>query len=139
MVHPENSQITGPTIGQLSAPPTNPKAHRKNAATVSTGKLDWDKPSTWTGIIDRSPCGTGTCAKMAALHARGQLGLNQDFYHESILGTLFTGRLIEETQVGPYKAVIPTISGTAWITAINQLVVDPDDPFPKGFMLGDIW
>lgn len=139
VVHPENPEIIGPTISQLSAPPTNPKAHRKNAVTVATGKLDWNNPSTWTGVIDRSPCGTGTCAKMAVLHAKGQLGLNQDFYHEGILGTLFTGRLIEETQVGPYKAVVPTIGGTAWITAINQFVIDPSDPFPNGFKVGDIW
>jgi len=137
--HPENPEISGPTIGQLSAPPTNPKAHRKNVVTVSTGKLDWSKPSTWTGVIDRSPCGTGTCAKMATLYARGQLGLNQDFHHEGILGTLFTGRLVEEAQVGSYPAVVPTIGGTAWITAINQFMVDPSDPFPNGFKVGDIW
>jgi len=139
VVHPDNPEITGPTICQLSAPATNPQAHRKNAVTVSTGKLDWDRPSTWTGVIDRSPCGTGTCAKMAVLHAKGQLGLNQSFFHESILGTLFTGRLIEETRVGSYQAVVPTIGGTAWITGINQLVVDPSDPFPNGFTVGDIW
>ena len=139
VVHPENPEITGPTISQLSAPSTNSKAHRKNAVTVATGKLDWNRPSTWTGVIDRSPCGTGTCAKMAVLYAKGQLGLNQDFHHEGILGTLFTGRLIEETQVGPYKAVVPTIGGTAWITAINQFVLDPSDPFPNGFTVGDIW
>ncbi len=139
VVHPDNPEITGPTISQLSAPPTNPKADRKNAVTVPTGKLDWDKPSTWTGVIDRSPCGTGTCAKMAVLHAKGQLGLNQDFHHEGILGTLFSGRLIEETQVGPYKAVVPTLGGAAWITAINQFVLDPGDPFPNGFTVGDIW
>src|SRR5512138_2404418 len=139
VVHPENPEITGPTISQLSGPPTNPQAHRKNVVTVSTGALDWNKPSTWTGVIDRSPCGTGTCAKMATLYARGQLGLNTDFYHEGILGTLFTGRLIEETQMGPYKAVVPTIGGTAWITAINQFVVDPSDPYPDGFTVGDIW
>jgi len=139
VVHPENPEITGPTISQLSGPPSYPQAHRKNAVTVSTGKLDWNKPSTWTGVIDRSPCGTGTCAKMATLYARGQLGLNTDFHHEGILGTLFTGRLIEETQVGPYKAVVPTIGGTAWITAINQFVVDPSDPYPNGYTVGDIW
>ncbi len=139
VVHPENPEITGPTIAQLSAPPTHPRAHRKNVVTVSTGKLDWNKPSTWTGVIDRSPCGTGTSAKMAALYAKGQLGLNQDFYHEGILGALFTGRLVEETQVGPYKAVVPTIGGTAWITAISQFVVDPQDPYPNGFTVGDIW
>ncbi len=139
VVHPENPEITGPTISQLSGPPTNPQADRKNVVTVSTGTLDWDKPSTWTGVIDRSPCGTGTCAKMAVLHARGQLGLHTDFYHEGILGTLFTGRLVEETQVGPYRAAVPTIGGTAWITAISQFVVDPSDPYPNGFTVGDIW
>lgn len=139
VVHPDNPQIIGPTIAQLSAPPTNPKAHRKNVVTVSTGQLDWNKPSTWTGVIDRSPCGTGTCAKMATLYARGQLGLNQDFIHEGILGTLFTGRLVQATRIGEYPAVIPTIGGSAWITSISQIVLDPDDPFPDGFTVGDIW
>jgi proline racemase len=139
VVHPENPEITGPSIAQLSAPPTNAKAHRKNVVTVSTGKLDWNKPSTWTGVIDRSPCGTGTCAKMAALHAKGQLGIHQDFLHEGILGTLFRGKLIEKTHVGPYQAVVPTIGGTAWITAISQFVIDPSDPYPDGFTVADIW
>jgi len=139
VVHPENPEIAGVTIAQLSGPATRPDAHRKNAVTVSTGKLDWERPSTWTGVIDRSPCGTGTCARMAAMYAKGQLGLNQDFRHEGILGTIFTGRLVEETRIGPYKAVIPTLSGTAWITGIAQYVVDPDDPFPNGFTVGDIW
>jgi proline racemase len=139
VVHPDNPDLAGPTIGQLSAPPTHPKAHRKNVVTVSTGKVDWNKPSTWTGVIDRSPCGTGTCARMATMYARGQLNLNQDFIHEGILGTLFTGQLVEETQVGSYRAVVPTIGGTAWITAINQFVVDPSDPYPNGFTIGDIW
>ena len=139
VVHPENPAIAGPTIGQLSGPPSDPAADRKNAVTVSTGKLDWGRPSTWTGVLDRSPCGTGTCAKMAVLHAKGQLRLNQDFRHEGILGTLFTGRLLEETRVGPYPAVVPSLSGTAWITGIAQYVVDPDDPFPNGFTVGDLW
>jgi len=139
VAHPDNPQITGPTIAQLSGPPSRPGAHRKNVVTVTTGPLDWARPASFTGAIDRSPCGTGTCAKMATLHARGQLGLNQDFCHEGILGTLFTGRLIEETTVGPYRAVVPTLSGTAWITGLAQYVVDPDDPFPNGFIVGDIW
>ncbi|HYV37778.1 MAG TPA: proline racemase family protein [Gemmataceae bacterium] len=139
VVHPENPEITGPTIAQLSGPPTQPGAHCKNVVTVSTGKLDWNKPSTWRGVIDRSPCGTGTCAKMATLHAKGRLGLNQEFNHEGILGTLFMGKLIEETEIGPYRAVVPTIGGTAWITGIAQYVVDPSDPFPDGFKVGDIW
>lgn len=139
VVHPENPEVEGPTIAQLSGPPSRADAQRKNVVTVSTGKLDWSKPSTWTGAIDRSPCGTGTCAKMAALHAKGQLELRQDFVHEGILGTVFTGRLVEETTVGPHKAVVPTLSGTAWITGLAHYVVDPDDPFPDGFTVGDIW
>jgi len=139
VTHPDNPQIIGPTIAQLSGPPARPEAQRKNAVTVTTGALDWARPASFTGAIDRSPCGTGTCAKMATLYARGQLGLNQDFVHEGILGTLFTGRLVEETRVGLYRAVVPTLSGTAWITGLAQYVVDPDDPFPDGFTVGDIW
>lgn len=139
VAHPDNPEIVGPTISQLSAPPTHPEAHRKNAVTVATGTIDWDRPSTWKGALDRSPCGTGTCAKMATMYARGQLGLNEDFCHEGILGTLFTGRLVEEAQVGSYKAVVPTLSGQAWITGIANYVVDPTDPFPNGFTVGDIW
>jgi proline racemase len=139
VVHPENPGIAGVTIAQLSGPPRTAGAHRRNTVVVSTGKLDWSRPSSWTGALDRSPCGTGTCAKMAALHAKGQLPLGQDFVHEGILGTTFTGRLIEETQVGPYRAVTPTLSGQAWITGFAQYVVDPEDPFPNGFTVGDIW
>jgi proline racemase len=139
VAHPENPLVAGPTIAQLSGPPSRPDAHRKNAVTVTTGKLDWARPASFTGALDRSPCGTGTCARMATLYARGQLGLNQDFVHEGILGTLFTGRLVEATRVGPYPAVVPTLSGTAWITGLAQYVVDPDDPFPNGFTVGDIW
>lgn len=139
VVHPEQPEFAGVTIALLSAPPTHPKAHLKNAVVVSTGKLDWSRPATWTGAIDRSPCGTGTCAKMAALYAKGKLRLNEDFHHEGILGTIFTGRLIEETQVGPYRAVVPTISGQAWITGFSSYVVEDDDPFPEGFTVGDIW
>ena len=138
-VHPHNPEISGVTIGVISGPPTQPQATLKNAAIVSTGTLDWDRPATWTGALDRSPCGTGTCAKMAVLHAKGELGLNEDFHHEGILGTIFTGRLLDTTRVGEYEAVLPTISGQAWITGFAQYVVDPDDPFPEGFRVGDIW
>jgi proline racemase len=137
--HPENAGIAGVTIAQLSGPPSGAAAHRRNAVVVSTGQLDWDRPSTWTGAIDRSPCGTGTCAKMAALHAKGALGLAEPFHHEGILGTVFTGRLVSETSVGPYRAVVPELTGRAWITGFAQYVVDPDDPFPEGFRVGDIW
>jgi proline racemase len=139
VVHPEQAGFSGITIAQLSGPPTRPDAHRKNAVIVSTGQLDWNRPSTWTGVIDRSPCGTGTCAKMATLYAKGKLGLNEDFHHEGILGTVFTGRLVEETKVGEYQAVVPTISGQAWITGISNYLLDAEDPFPEGFTLGDIW
>jgi proline racemase len=139
VVHPLNPDIAGVTIAQLYGPPTHPDAHVKNAVTVSTGKLDWERPATWTGALDRSPCGTGTCARMAALHAKGELGLNKDFNHEGILGTIFTGQLIGETTVGSYPAVIPTLSGRAWITGFSNYVLDADDPFPEGFTVGDIW
>ncbi len=137
--HPQIPEFNGITISQLSGPPSQPNAHRKNVVTVATGELDWERPATWTGAIDRSPCGTGTCAKMAALYAKGQLGLHQDFRHEGILGTIFTGKLVDATQVGKYPAVIPTLSGQAWITGFANYVVDPDDPFPQGFTVGDIW
>lgn len=137
--HPDNPDIAGVTIAQLSAPPTNPTAHRKNAVVVSTGTLDWNRPDTWTGVLDRSPCGTGTCAKMATLHARGALAVGQDFVHESVVGTLFTGQITGETTVGSYPAVTPRVSGRGWITGMAQYVVDPTDPFPEGFTVGDLW
>jgi proline racemase len=139
VVHPENPGIAGVTIAQISGEPSKPEAHRKNTVVVSTGTLDWSHPEKWSGVLDRSPCGTGTCAKMAAMHAKGMLPLGQDFVHEGILGTTFTGRLVEETRVGPYQAVVPTLSGQAWITGFAQYVVDPEDPFPDGFTVGDIW
>lgn len=137
--HPEIPEFRGITISQLSGPPSDSNAHRKNVVTVSTGDFDWEKPSTWTGAIDRSPCGTGTCAAMAVLHAKGKLPLNQNFRHEGILGTVFSGKLISETKVGSYPAVVPTLSGQAWITGFANYVVDPTDPFPSGFTVGDIW
>ncbi|MBS1860054.1 MAG: proline racemase family protein, partial [Acidobacteria bacterium] len=139
VVHPENPGIAGVTIAQLSGPPSAPGAHRRNTVVVSTGKLDWSRPNSWTGVLDRSPCGTGTCAKMAVLHARGQLAPGEDFVHEGILGTTFTGRLVEETRVGPYRAVVPQISGQGWITGFAQYVLDPEDPFPAGFTVADLW
>lgn len=137
--HPENEAIVGPTIAQLSGPASGPQADARNAVVVSTGQLDWDRPDSWTGAIDRSPCGTGTCAKMATLHARGRLGLGQDFRHEGILGTVFTGRLVRETAVAGRPAVVPTIGGRAWLTGLAQYVLDPEDPFPAGYTVGDIW
>lgn len=139
VVHPENPEISGVTIAQLSAPSPNAGVDRRNAVIVSTGKLDWERPASWTGALDRSPCGTGTSAKMAALNAKGQLPLGRDFVHEGVLGTRFTGRLVRETRVGDRAAVVPTISGRAWITGFSTYVVDANDPFPEGFTVGDIW
>jgi proline racemase len=124
VAHPENPGIAGVSIAQMAL-------GHKNAVVVST--------RSGSGVLDRSPCGTGTCARMATLHAKGKLALHQDFVHEGILGTTFTGRLVEAARVGPYAAVVPTLSGQAWITGIAQYVLDPEDPFPEGFTVADIW
>ena len=124
--HPLEPEIDCINYVEFSAPATHPKATLKNAVVVPPAGMD------------RSPCGTGTSAKMATLHAKGKLNLNEEFVHESILGTLFYGQLIEETRVGEYAAVVPTIRGSAYITGIHQFVVDPNDPFPDGFHLGKI-
>lgn len=139
VVHPNHPEFSNVSISQLCGPATRPDAHSKNCVTVATGILDWDRPETWTGALDRSPCGTGTCAKMATLYARGKLGLNEDFCHEGIMGVIYTGRLIEETHIGPYKAVVPTLSGQAWITGFASYVLDSTDPFPQGYTVGDLW
>ncbi len=139
VVHPEQPGFAGITIGQLSGPPHDPANSMRNVVTVSTGTLDWDRPSTWTGAIDRSPCGTGTSARMATLAARGRLAVGDAFRHEGILGTVFTGRVLEAATVGPYPAIVPSITGQAWITGFASYVVDPTDPFPDGFTIGDIW
>jgi len=139
VVHPDHAGFAGITIGQLSGPPHDPRNSWRNVTTVSTGTLDWDRPSTWTGVIDRSPCGTGTCAKMAVLHARGRLAVGDEFRHEGILDTVFTGRVEAETSAGDRPAIVPSITGTAWITGFASYVVDPTDPFPEGYTVGDIW
>lgn len=87
----------------------------------------------YPGWFDRSPCGTGTSARMAELWARGELALDTDFVNESFIGSRFTGRLIAETTVDGIPAVIPTITGRAWVTGIGQYLLDPADPFPTGF------
>ena len=123
----------------MTGTPTNAGSHGKNAVVVSSGELDWNRPATWTGVLDRSPCGTGTSARMATLYAKGQLPLNQKYHHEGVLGTIFTGELLREVDLNGTKAVVPTIRGQAWVTGMANYVVDPDDPFPDGFTVGDIW
>ncbi len=137
--HPEQPEINNFSVAQLSGPAHGPDADLRNAVVISTGAFDWNTPDSWTGVLDRSACGTGTCAKMATLHARGKLEIGQPFRHEGILGTTFTGCLVEETRVGPYSAVVPTITGSAWITSLSQYVLDAEDPFPEGFTVGDLW
>ena len=87
------------------------------------------------GWLDRSPCGTGTSARMAQLFARGQLPLHTDFVNESVIGTRFTGRLVEAVEVAGHSAVVPQITGRAWITGMGQYLLDAEDPFPAGFAL----
>ena len=137
--HPLDPSLAGVTISQLSAPPRSPANSRRNAVTMGTGQPSWDAPGSFTGCLDRSPCGTGTSARMATMHARGQLALGQEFRHESITDTVFIGRLVEEVDLGGVRAVVPEITGHAWITGFADYVVDPTDPFPTGFTVGDIW
>ncbi|WP_331767178.1 proline racemase family protein [Embleya sp. NBC_00896] len=121
-VHPERPDIAGCHHVQLLAPGSDAR-HSQHAMAIRPG---------W---FDRSPCGTGTSARMAQLHTRGELPLDRDFVNTSFLGTSFTGRLIEETTVAGRPAVLPTITGRAWITGTAQYLLDPTDPFPKGFLL----
>ncbi len=138
VAHPDYPGV-GITISQLSGPSDDPRADWKNSVTMASGDFSWDDPSTWTGALDRCPCGTGTCAKMAVLHAKGELPLNRDFRHQGIVGNIYTGRLVGETTLGGRPAVIPTITGTSWIYGLNTFVLDRDDPFTEGFTVGDLW
>jgi proline racemase len=121
-VHPLDPGINGCKHVQFTAPGLD-GADSRNAMAIHPG---------W---FDRSPCGTGTSARMAQLHARGELALNTDFVNESFIGTRFTGRLVAETTVGDRAAVVPTVTGRAWITGTANYLLDPDDPFPAGFVL----
>ena len=109
--------------------------HVEFIAPGSTAQYSRHAMAIYPGWFDRSPCGTGTSARMAELWARGELDLDQDFVNESFIGSRFTGRLIGETTVDGIPAVIPTVTGRAWVTGIGQYVLDPADPFPVGFQL----
>jgi proline racemase len=121
-VHPVDDTIRGCKHVVFYAP-GNDGADARNATAIHPG---------W---LDRSPCGTGTSARMAALHARGELPLGQEFVNESIIGGRFIGRLLEEVSLGAIAAVVPEISGRAWITGTGQYLLDPSDPFPAGFSI----
>lgn len=138
VAHPDYPGV-GITISQLFGPTDDPDADIKNAVTVASGEVDFDNPSTWIGALDRCPCGTGTCARMAAMYAKGELKLNEPFRHQGLLGVVYKGELVEETTIGEYKAIVPTITGCSWIYGFNNLVLDPTDPFTEGFTIGDIW
>jgi len=107
--------------------------HVEFIAPGSNAELSRHAMAIYPGWFDRSPCGTGTSARMAELWARGELPLHTDFINESFIGSRFIGRLIAETTVDGRPAVIPTITGRAWVTGIGQYLLDPSDPFPIGF------
>jgi proline racemase len=123
LVHPEGGQSRGLLYVQFYGPPRDPRATLRNVVVVAPAGLD------------RSPCGTGTSARLANLWARGAIAAGQPFVHESIIGTRFDGRVVGTTRVGMVEAVVPEITGRAWLHAVTQLVLQPDDPFPAGFLV----
>merc|ERR1711962_53677 len=129
----------GPDILVFTAPPSQPSLPYSNAVVMSNGEFDWSRPEACSAMLDRSPCGSGTASVMAALHFTGHQPLGKEFLHAGVLGTTFTGRLVEHTQVGEFPAVIPEISGRAWITCVGDQIVEADDPLPVGYTVGDIW
>ncbi|KAK5987059.1 4-hydroxyproline 2-epimerase 1 [Cladobotryum mycophilum] len=128
-VHPDNPAIRGVTILSLMDPvedgPDGKTA--RNTVVVSPGRFD------------RSPCGGGTCARMAVMHAKGLLKVGETFRHRSIIGTEFVAHIRGTAKVGEYDAILPTVEGRGWITSYKQIVLDPTDPFPTGFRVGDQW
>jgi proline racemase len=125
--HPENPAIAGVSIVQIAQPWQGVGAVSRNAVVVSPGRLD------------RSATGTGLSARMAVLHARGLMSAGDGMTHASAIGSTFEGRIVAETLVADRPAIIPAIRGSAWITGISQLLVDPSDPFPEGYQLSDTW
>lgn len=121
--HPTLSHIKTVDLIEIYDKPTHPDATYKNVVIFGQGQ------------VDRSPCGTGTSAKMATLSAKGELKEGELFVYESILGTLFKGRIVGKTTVADYEAIIPEITGSAFITGFNHFVIDPEDPVKYGFVL----
>jgi len=122
--HPEKPFIQGLTHVEFYGPPTHPEAHCKNAVLITHDALD------------RSPCGTGTSAKLATLYSKGKIAIGEEFVHESIIGTIFRSRIVRTATVAGLTAVVPEITGSAYVTGINQFVMDPEDPLKNGFLLG---
>ncbi|WP_285107019.1 proline racemase family protein [Promicromonospora sp. MEB111] len=119
--HPELDGVEGCHHVELIAPGSDAR-HSRHAMAI------------YPGWFDRSPCGTGTSARMAELWARGELALHTDFVNESFIGSRFVGRLVGETTVAGVPAVLPTITGRAWVTGTANYLLDPSDPFPTGFV-----
>lgn len=128
-VHPENPEFAGITQTCFTHP-----LSRGNDGVLTSRNAVVVSP----GYIDRSPCGTGTSARLALMHLRGEIEPGELFVHESVIGTRFESRIEELTQVGPYPAVIPSFTGQAWITGQAQYGVDPTDPFPAGFTMATL-
>jgi trans-L-3-hydroxyproline dehydratase len=126
-MHPENPEISGVSIVQIAEPWQGVGKVTKNAVVVSPGRLD------------RSATGTGLSARLAVLYARGEMGVGDSMTHASAIGSTFDGRIVEEARVGDRSATVSAICGSAWITGIWQVFVDPDDPFPEGYLLSDTW
>jgi len=126
VVHPDNPSIDAIGLVMIYADPDAAGAPGRNTVILP-------------GALDRSPCGTGTCGRMAARVARGQLTIGEQFVHESILGTRFIGRALAEAQVGGVPAIIPSITGRTFITGRAEWVLDPHDPFPTGYTVPDFW
>jgi trans-L-3-hydroxyproline dehydratase len=125
--HPENPAIAGVSIVQIAEPWQGVGRVTRNAVVVAPGRLD------------RSATGTGLSARMAVLHGRGLMKVGEGMTHASALGSTFDGRILSETAVAGHPAIVPAIRGSAWITGFSQLVVDPADPFPEGYVLADTW
>ena len=121
-VHPIDKGIRGLRHVQVLAPGSTPQ-RSKHAMVISPG---------W---LDRSPCGTGTSARLAQLHARGEFAPGDELVNESFIGTHFIGRIAETSEVAGLPAVVPLITGRAWLTAMSQMLLSDDDPFPAGFLL----
>lgn len=129
-VHPDNDEIRGVTIVEFTEPiRMNPDGSKEASNTVMVSP----------GRLDRSPCGTGTSARMAVLHARGELKEGETFRHKSIIGTEFICSIRGQVKVGPYNAILPRVKGRAWLTGFRQAMLDPTDPFPSGYRCGDHW
>ena len=123
MQHPELEHIKTCDLVEFYSAPTHPDAHCKNVVVFGQGQ------------VDRSPCGTGTCAKLAALHARGLFDENEVFVSESIIGTLFKCRIVGTCKVGEYDAIIPEVTGSAYITGFNMFMLNRRDPIEHGFYI----